>query len=175
MVADLPRTLFLSLLLTGAEVGAQSLVVVPEKTPVVVEVLEDLSSATAVRGQRFAIRLAEPIEQDGAVIIPPGATGQGEVVHSAKPKGAGKPGELILAARHLDWQGVRIPLRGFDAAQVGKDRNEDVTAVSVLFIGMGGFFIKGGNMVAGTGTRGIARVASDVALPGPAEATAPAP
>jgi len=60
----------------------------------------------------FVIRLAEPIIIDGRTVVPVGVHGVGEVVHAARATVSGLPGELILAARYLEYEGVRITLRG---------------------------------------------------------------
>ncbi len=140
---------------------------VPVGQEVRITIEREISSATAVKGQTFPIRLAEPIVVNGLIIVPAGTTGEGQVVHASRAKGAGKPGELILAARFLEHGGARILLRGFDFQQVGKDRNEKTTTAAVILgtaFGVGGglatFFIKGGEIVVPAGTTAVARLAA---------------
>jgi hypothetical protein len=140
-------------------------VTIPAGTEVTIEAAETIGSKTAHKGQSFAIRLAEPIIIDGRAVVPAGIPGGAEVVHAAKARGAGRPGELILAARYLDWNGTRIPLRSFHASQTGQDRTKDVDIVSILFIGAGGFFIKGGNIEVPAGTRAISKLAEETRVP----------
>jgi hypothetical protein len=85
--------------------------VLPALTPVRIEILETLNSKTSRIGARFPILLASPIDIPGGGQVPAGITGWGDVVHAAKLRFGGKPGELILAVRYLDFGNVRIPLR----------------------------------------------------------------
>ena len=57
-------------------------------------------------------------------MVPAGTPGVGEVVHAERARFGGKAGELILAARYLDFQGTRIPLRTLRfGAQQGRDNS----------------------------------------------------
>lgn len=169
--------LFCATLTSAAIAQEPPWVTIPAGTEITIEAAEAIGSKTATKGQSFAIRLAEPILVDGKVAVPTGVPGRGEVVHSEKAKGGGKPGELILAARFLDYGGTRIPLRSFHASQKGHDRVGDVNAVSFLAIGPGGFFIKGGNIEVPAGTRATSKVAEETKVlpPEPETPANPAP
>jgi len=96
----------------AAPAPAPACCVIPAGTPVVLELLDELSSRTAMRGDHFAMRLVEPITVDGRVLAPAGARGTGEVVDAAKAGMGGRPGELTVAARYLAVGDLQIPLRG---------------------------------------------------------------
>jgi hypothetical protein len=85
--------------------------ILPALTPVRIEILETMNSKTSQIGARFPIRLASPIDIPGGGQVPAGIAGWGDVVHAAKLRWGGKPGELILAVRYLEFGSVRIPLR----------------------------------------------------------------
>jgi hypothetical protein len=87
--------------------------IVPALTEVSIEVLELLDSQRSRTGYKFRIRLHESVNVDGATVIPAGVGGEGEIVHAGKAGFGGKAGELLLAARFLEFEGKRIPLRSF--------------------------------------------------------------
>jgi hypothetical protein len=146
-------------------------------TLVDVQVGEPLSSKTATPGQHFAISLAKPILYDGRVVVPAGVTGQGEVIDAHHAGMAGKPGEIILAARFVDDGGVRISLKAMKLGMVGRDEG-DAAMVMSFAIGLGVAFMQGGEVVIPPGTKATAKLGADVdlsALPPVAAAVPPTP
>lgn len=154
---------------------------IPADTAVVLETAQPLSSATLKRGDAIALRLAEPLAVDGAIAVPAGAACHGEVIHAERARGGGKAGELLLAARYIEHQGRRIPLRGFRISASGDQKIG--AAVGVALVGGPlAMFVRGGQIELPAGTRAQARVAQavDLAAPAPPEqasppAVAPAP
>lgn len=152
-------------------------------TPVVIEILEPLGSKTSKSLDSFSIRLAEPIVVEGAVVLPAGSEGQGEVVHAKKAGGMGAAGELVLAARWLDVGGAQMRLRSMELIEreQGKDRTGTVNAINVasaaspLPIGLIGYFIGGGNIDIPAGTLASAKLAADFDVPKLADADASQP
>jgi hypothetical protein len=140
-------------------------------TPLALTIKEPLDSDKARIGQSFALRLAEPVTLAEGFTIPAGVEGVGEVIHAAKSRAMGKPGELVLAARYLDWNGTRIPLRSF---RFGKQRGQDnvtkaavVGAVVSVWIST---FITGGEVRVPAGADAWAKVAADIHFNQPAAA-----
>ena len=133
-------------------------------TVVEVELVSKLSSRDEHIGDKFDLKLAAPIIVDGAVIAPAGTLGKGEVVDVAAAGIAGHPGKLILAARYVEANGLRIPLRGFKLAGEGKDNTGAVMATDIA-IGLVSVLIPGGNISFPVGTIALAKVAADVPLP----------
>jgi hypothetical protein len=140
-----------------------------------------ISSANAKPGDTFALSLARPIVMDGKVVVPAGAPGGGEVVDAAPPGLGGKPGKLVLAARYIDYGGIRVHLRAFKLG--GSGQNNATGALSadiaisafVPYVGAATFFIPGGNMVYPAGTHALAKLADEVTLPpAPDQAASPA-
>jgi hypothetical protein len=84
---------------------------IPTGTKLVIETVETISSEKAKAGEAFSIRLARPVIINGKIIVEPGVTGVGSVIH-AQPRQAfsGRAGELVLSARYLELNGTRINL-----------------------------------------------------------------
>lgn len=134
-------------------------------TPVELEMVEAVSSRTHIRGDRFAVRLRLPIMADDVTAIPAGTPGVGEIVHAERSRGGGKPGELLLAARYLDLNGVQIPLRAMKLGGQGKDRSGTAIGVAVA-IGPFAQFIRGEEIEIPSGTVAGAKLAVELsALP----------
>lgn len=130
---------------------------IPAGTPVIVKLLQDISSKTANQGDPFEIELAADVVIDGRTIIPAGVKGRGQVVHSAPTGFGGRAGELILAARYLDLGGFQLKLRGFAAAKAGANNTAEA-----LFIPVAGLFVTGTSAELKAGQIGRARTAADV-------------
>jgi len=132
---------------------------------------ETLNSARTRRGDRFRLALAEPlITSDG--ILPIGTPGVGEVVHAEPSRGGGKPGEILLAARYLEFRGEQIRLRGFKLGGSGQDRSHAAIGTAVV-AGPFAYFLKGREIELPAGTRARARLAQT--LPPSAATQSPPP
>lgn len=145
-----------------AEIGACC--PLAEGTPLVLELLDPISSANSKRGDRFRLRLAEPVLFDGTLALPAGTEGVGEVVHAERSRGGGKPGELLLAARYLSYQGQSIKLRGLKLGGSGRDTSHVALAVAT---GAGPFahFIRGKEIEIPAQTQASAKLGETVRLP----------
>lgn len=88
-------------------------------TLIEIRIEEAVNSKTHKTGDWYAISLAQPIMLGDATLVPAGTPGRGQVVHSAKSGWGGKAGELILAARYLEFGSHRILLRGMKLGGVG--------------------------------------------------------
>ncbi len=139
---------------------------IPALTPVSIEILAPLGSKTSKSGETFALRLAAPIVINGKEVVPAGTTGMGEVVHAKKAGGSGAPGELVLAARYLDFDGRRIKLRSMHLLAVGKDNRGAAMAASVA-VGLFGLLVEGGDSSVAPGQQAQAKTAEAFALPSP--------
>lgn len=135
-------------------------------TPVLLTIDEPMESDKAAIGQYFKLSLREPLRLNDNLVIPAGTTGSGQVVHAAKSRAMGKAGEMVLAARFLDFQGTRIPLRSlrYGAGQ-GKDNVGTAAIVGFAVSPLITPFITGGEVRIPAGTEVWARVAADVAFP----------
>ena len=134
------------------------------KTEVDIAIDAALNSKTSKIGDAFPIHLAAAVlDASGAVLIPAGTAGQGEVVHAAKARMMGKAGEMILAVRFLQCGDTRIPLGHFKFATAGEDKSQLVgiasAALSPVFM-----FMSGGDVTVPVGTRAKAKITADVAM-----------
>lgn len=144
---------------------------VPARTMVEIEILETVNSKANHSRQSFAFRLAEPLTMNGRVVVPAGTPGVGEVVHAARARAGGKAGELILAARYLDLNGTRIPLRSL---RYGRSQGVDnsgavntgamVAAAVLPMAAMLGYLIAGGEVNIPAGTRANAQTSAEITL-----------
>lgn len=134
-------------------------------TPVYLVIDEPLDSDKSAIGQYFKLSLRQPVEIAPGLVIPPGTPGAGQVVHAAKSRAMGKAGELVLAARFLDFQGMRVPLRSLRyGSSQGKDNVETAAIVGIAVSAVIAPFITGGEVRIPTGTEVWAKVAADVPL-----------
>jgi hypothetical protein len=148
-------------------------------TPVFLKIDESVDSDKAAIGQYFKLTLRQPLELGGGISIPAGTSGAGQVVHAAKSRAMGKAGELVLAARHLDFDGKRITLRSlrYGSGQ-GKDNAQTAAIVGIAVSALIAPFITGGEVRIPAGTEVWAKVAADVSFPtatAPVAALAPDP
>ncbi len=135
-------------------------------TEVQVELAESVGSATSHVGDRFALRLAEPIMAQGKVALPAGAAGQGEVIDAGRAGMAGKQGKLIVSARYLELAGRHVRIRGMTFVLSGKSRVDLAQGVLLLpYAGVTAALIKGGDITLPAGTRATVKLAEDVELP----------
>ncbi|HJR72988.1 MAG TPA: hypothetical protein VJ806_05045 [Luteimonas sp.] len=146
---------------------------IPAETVLVLETLEPLNSSSLKRGDKFALRLAEPWPANGAAMLAAGTPAVGEVIHAQAAHSGGAPGELLLAARYLEIGGKRIPLRGYKLGASGKS-NSGLALGASFVTGPFALFIRGREIEIPAHTRGEARVAQGTSLPQP-EAVAAVP
>jgi hypothetical protein len=140
----------------------------------VVELTEPLSAKTASAGDRFGLRLAEPISVEGVVVAPAGMLGQGEVI-DAKPAGiGGRPGRLVLAARYLESGPLHIGLQSLKIGGAGGKDNSALAVGVVITIGVLGALIEGGGVDYPAGTRATAKISASLSTR-PAETPVAAP
>lgn len=140
--------------------------VLPAGSVVELALTKPVGSKLSKRGDRFGIRLAQDLKLDGVVILPAGTEGEGEVIHASPGKMGGGPGELLLAARFLDRDGVRVPLKALKMGSAGKDNLDNAMIVSMI-AGPFALFVQGGEVVIPAGTLANAKLAADLSAPAP--------
>lgn len=144
---------------------------IPSLTAITLRIDATLGSKLSVSGQTFPIALAEPVVIDGQELIPAGTKGMGEVVH-AKKTGVGVGGELVLAARYLDFNGQQIRLRSMQVGGNGKD-NQNLTFAVGVTIGLPALFIRGKHIEVPEGTLAMAKIAALTVIAPPPVPAAP--
>jgi hypothetical protein len=142
--------------------AAESCCSIPALTPVVIKLNKVMNSQANRIGETFEFTLAAPIIIGGEILVPEGTAGSGDVVHAAKSRFGGRAGELVLVARYLSYQGVRIPLRSmrFDAAPA-KDNSGNAMAAGIIVSPILSFLITGGEVNIPEGTVANAKTAAD--------------
>ena len=138
-------------------------------TEIHLRLLAPVASNTHKHGDRFALEVVAPVLVDGAVVIPAGAQGEGEVVHAAKGGFGGRAGELILVSRLVRVGDQVVKLRSFSAGS-GEDRVNLAMGLSFVVVGV---FVTGKDITLPAGTNVFAKVAAESLLPATA-ATGPA-
>lgn len=87
-------------------------IVVEQDTVVRLMVLNEVSTRTAKVGDRFVLRVDEPVVVNGVTVIPVGAKAWGEVLDAAKSGGVGRAGKIEAKLLYLEHGGVQIPISG---------------------------------------------------------------
>ena len=149
---------------------------IPAGTYVDIEITDSLNSKTSLIGAMFGIKTTSSIKIGDAEVIPAGAIGQGQIIHAAKARAAGKPGELIIAARYIEHEGIRIPLRSFRyGPSSGKNNSDEALAAAVIIASPLALIIVGGQVNVPSNTKAHAKVAADTQIPQIASETKAAP
>lgn len=133
---------------------------IPAGTTLRFEVQDAVSSATAKIGDTFRLQSRTRVLLNGAEALPSGLGAHGEVIHADRRGMLGKPGELLLKLRTMQWQGRSIKLRN-SAAGLADDKTNKAMTVSVLF-GVAGFFVSGNNVEIPAGTILLAELAEPI-------------
>ena len=156
-----------------ASAPVASVVSIPAGTSMDIEITDMLSTKTSKVGDKFALKLAQPLKIGDTIVIPAGITGMGEVIDVGKPGIGGKPGKLVIAGRYLTLNGTNIAIRGLQLRpQGGEDRSNVVMATSfVPYVGMASFLITGGHVEIPSGSWAIAKLSAPFVPP----VAAPAP
>lgn len=134
---------------------------IPAGTRVYIAIVDSISTTTIKRGDRFNIRLTDPLVFQGQTVVAAGALGVGEVIDAAPGGMLGRPAKLLLAARYLSVKGVRIPLRSMQLGGSGQDETNTVLALSIAVGPLAGF-IRGGEIEIPAGTGARAKLATDI-------------
>lgn len=139
--------------------------------PIVVDVeISGGISSTAKPKDPVPLKLARDVTLSDGRMIPAGTPGHGEIIHAERARSGGKPGELIIAARYLEFDGQRLPLRGMRVHGNGKDHSQVALGVAVA-IGPFAQFIHGGEIEIPPGTLASAKLLVDApAAAAPADA-----
>jgi len=163
----------LSLLLAPAllaqEISPADGIILPIKTPVLLEFSNEVSSKNALNGAEVNFILAEDIVVDDVILVAKGAPAVGEVIHAQKSGFGGRGGELIIAARYIRLGEQRIALRSLKplaGPYAGKNHSAAALAVSMVpYAGLVSLFITGGEIVIPAGTHALALTSTDTLIP----------
>jgi hypothetical protein len=143
---------------------------IPIFTPVVLQIDSAVSSKTARRGDKFSLTMISDLVVDGAVVVPLGTKGEGEVVHSAGVGFGGRAGELILAARFLQVGDAHLPLQSFRISKAGANNTAEaigVAAAAGVVGAVAAMFITGTSAEVAAGQIAVAKTAAVFSLSHP--------
>jgi hypothetical protein len=124
--------------------------VIPAGTSITVRLQERLSSASAVRGERFDAVIDEPVVVGDQVVVPVGALATGHVVVAHHSGRLHHPGELGLALDSVTVGQQNIPLA--TSSVVARGRSHKKRNWTLIGGGTGGGALIGALAAGGKGT-----------------------
>lgn len=110
-------------------------------TPVFVMLDADLSTMTAMLGDRFPVVVLHDVVGQDTIVIPKGAAGYGEVTFTTNKGAFGKPGIIGITLRHLQIGDRQFALSGRYREEGAN--NNGATAAAMFTVGVFSAFIKG--------------------------------
>ena len=113
-----------------------------QDTPVELMAVKEISTADAVAGSMFKVRVNKAVMAEGRPIIPVGSWAYGEVTDAMDSGGLGKSGRMTAKLLYVELGDARIPLSGDISA---KGTGAGSAGVAILFAGWAGFFHRGNN------------------------------
>lgn len=140
---------------------ADGTLTIPQDTPVELMATIEISTADVKPGTRFKLRLNRPVEVDGRLIVPVGASAVGEVLTAKDSGGLGKSGKMTARLLFLQLGDVQIPLEG---DVVEKGRGAGSAGSAILLGGLVGLFHRGNNAKIKAGEIVMGFVSQDVIL-----------
>lgn len=96
-------------------------------------VLNEVSTRTAKAGDRFVLRVDEPVIVGGSTVIPVGAKAWGEVLNAEKSGHIGKAGKIAARLLSVEVGGRQVPISGENEAAGDKG----TTQVALGAFGLG--------------------------------------
>lgn len=144
-------------------VPTHATLLVPRDTPVHLMVLKEVTTKSDSAGERFKLRVIEPVVIDGKTAIPVGSTAWGEVTSAESSGNLGKSGRLSARLLYVEVGGVPIRIDGQTTAKGNSGTAE--TVVGVLSLGVLGLFAKGNNAKIKAGEQMTAFTAEDANVP----------
>lgn len=144
---------------------------IPGGTPVQIQMIDSVDSATNHAGDIFHASLASPIVVNGEMIVPSGADIYVKLVSSSSAGHIAGRSQLTLQLTRLDFQGASYNLSSDDYHDVGKSRTtrtaETVGAGAAIGAVIGGILGHGKGAGIGAGVGGAGGVAAEEATKSP--------
>ena len=145
-------------------------VAIPAGTPVHIQMIDSVDSATNHAGDMFRASLASPITVNGESIVPAGADVYVKLVEASSAGRMTGRSALTLQLARLDFQGKSYPLLTDDYKDVGKSRGKRTAETVGIGAGIGaviGGILGGGKGAAiGAGVGGGGGAAAEAATKG---------
>jgi len=143
---------------------------IPAGTPVHIQMIDSVDSATNHTGDLFHASLAFPIVVNGEAIVPTGADVYVKLTNSSSAGRMAGRSELTLQLARLDFQGKSYALASDDYQDVGKSRGkrtaETVGVGAAVGAVLGGIFGGGKGAAIGAGVGGGGGAAAEAATKG---------
>jgi hypothetical protein len=134
----------------------------PAGTPVLVMTNQELSTKTNKVGGWFQVTVLNDVTDGGAIVIPKGTTGFGQVTFATNNGGFGKPGILSISLRYLELNGSKVLLDG-RYREEGANKN-GATAATWFAVGIFAGCVRGKPGVIPMGRELKARTGEDIAF-----------
>jgi hypothetical protein len=116
---------------------------VPAGARVELMVINEVSTKIAKPGDRFLLKLAQPLAVGDRIVIPRGTKAWGEVLDARANGIAGQSGKLATRLLHIDYNGLLLPIRG-DMKRTGQNGNLQIV-MATLALTPWGLVAKGNN------------------------------
>ncbi len=118
-------------------------ILVPQDTLIRLMVLNEVSTKTAKAGDRFILRVDEPVMVKGVTVVPVGAKAWGEVLDADASGHAGKAGRLAARLVSLEVGGAQVPISGENKSAGETGTNQ--VALAALALGPLALLARGNN------------------------------
>lgn len=155
--------------------GRPAAVVVPAKTPIEVELLQNLNSAHDTTGGVVRFRIVDDVKAGDRLVVAGGAIVEGRIKYAERSRSNGRAGVLqvvIPSVRSVD--GGRLPLWG-EMVACGRNRS-GASAATQVAVGVVGFAVHGRQATSQIGDRFTVYTRGEETVGPPAAAPdAPAP
>jgi hypothetical protein len=143
---------------------------IPAGTPIHIQMIDSVDSATNHAGDLFRASLAFPIVVNGEPIVPAGTNVFVKLINSSSAGRMAGRSELTLQLARLDFQGKSYALASDDYQDVGKSRGkrtaETVGVGAAVGAVIGGIFGGGKGAAIGAGVGGGGGAAAEAATKG---------
>lgn len=115
----------------------------PAGSKIELMIINEVTTKTARAGDRFLMKLAQPLVVGDKVLIPRGVPAWGEVTDAKANGMAGRSGKLATRLLYIDFEGRRLPLSG-NPSHAGQGGNLQIV-MATLALTPWGLFAKGNN------------------------------
>jgi hypothetical protein len=133
-------------------------------TPVVLRLMQSVSSETARVGDAVNFEVARNVEVDGKIVIRQGTFASGQIASVEKNGVIGEGGKIMVAVQNVQAvDSTNVPIRG-TVSQEGKSKQTTALLVGLILCILGLFLIKGENAVVPANTEVKAYVDADVQI-----------
>ncbi|HZH06752.1 MAG TPA: hypothetical protein VEY69_08760 [Lautropia sp.] len=116
---------------------------VQQDTPIRLMVLNEVSTRTAKPGDRFVLRVDEPVTVGGVTVIPVGAKAWGQITDAQASGSVGKSGRIGAKLLHVELGDQQVPISG--ERKTEGEKNGTQLTLGLLALGPLALFSRGNN------------------------------